>query len=728
MKKSLAQLIPLLARGMAPAAAVASSLLSPIAQGGAGDLDPSFGDVGRMGPLIDFDGPAWSVQPGEDDGLWFAGGDFDWCASSFYCSDGLDFGASGFFGQLSGTGSLEWVSTLAILSSIQVLDMIRQRDGKVIGVGRRVSRDGRRQTPDPATLAVFRLETDGLLDATFGVGGVFQLPFDVDTPTAASSVVLEPNGRIVVAGERTDRWFPPFRFAQRSAIVLRLLADGTLDDSFGVSGVFSNDSQASIGSPTHVLRTGDGGYRVASNHEGRCQVVALTADGVVDASFGSSGIAALEVPSGAPVYCNAMVARTDGRLLVAGSADGEEAFATRLLMDGARDPGFAANEVASAMMDATALALREDGSILVAGIPRDGFSGALIMRLQASGELDPLFGENGSTWIDLPSDHRSMPIVHDISVLPDGRVLAAGGDHVRTSPPFGGQPFVIRLLGDAGGNAPGVIGVKTPSIEATKEGQQAVVTVRRTGGSFGSVSVAYQTATGGPVPATGGEDYTPVTDRVSWADGDTRDQEIRVPIASDAGSPEESEQFLVVLSDPDGGAGLGMRNATVEILGDGDPHGQFAIEVSQPVITESESITVLVLRNYYATGAVSVTLTPGSGTATSGDDFDVQPVTFAWADGESDPKFISIPIRDDPNEEPSETFTVELSNPTGGAIIGPRSSATITIGASDEPPPPPLSGTSGGGGLGFLSLLLLGIAQVLNSVWLKLGSNALLRR
>jgi hypothetical protein len=121
-------------------------------------------------------------------------------------------------------------------------------------------------------------------------------------------------------------------------------------------------------------------------------------------------------------------------------------------------------------------------------------------------------------------------------------------------------------------------------------------------------------------------------------------------------------------------------------------------------------------------------LTPGSGTATSGDDFDVQPVTFAWADGESDPKFISIPIRDDPNEEPSETFTVELSNPTGGAIIGPRSSATITIGASDEPPPPPLSGTSGGGGLGFLSLLLLGIAQVLNSVWLKLGSNALLRR
>jgi uncharacterized delta-60 repeat protein len=686
MKKPLATMIPLLTRGLAPTAAIASSLLSPLAIAGSGDLDPSFGDVGRVGPMIDFEGPAWSVEPRDDDGILFAGGDSVACASGYYetcdLGDEFDFNGWGFVAHLSRTGSLNGVSDLAILSTVQVLDVVSQRDGKVIAVGRRVSDDGRRQTQDPSALVVFRLERDGTLDRTFGAGGVFQLPFDVDAPTAATSVALGPDGRVVVAGERMESLF------RRSAIVIRLLADGTLDNSFGDSGVFSIRSGNNVGFPTHVLRTAGGGYRIASKHGDQCQVVALTADGVVDASFGSSGtaFAAPEPPfSSSLVRCNSMVAQPDGRLLVAGRFLGG-GFVTRLSLEGIPDRSFAADDVAGAMVDVTALAVREDGSIIVAGAPRDGVPGALIMQLQASGELDALFGKDGSTWIDLPSEQGLVPKIHDISVLADGHVLAAGGDHVRSGRhSFLGHPFVIRLLGKPGGDSPGVLGFKTPSIEVTEQGHEAVVTVRRMGGDSGRVSVAYQTAAGRRVLATGGEDYTQVTGRLSWADGDTGDQEIRVPITSDTGPPEESEQFLVVLSDTDGGAGLGTRNASVEILGDGYPAGQFAIEVRTPVVTEPGSAHVQVARNYYAAGKVSVRLTLMAGTATAGDDFDAQPVTLTWAAGELGFKSVSIAIRDDATEEQDETFTLQLSSPTGGAIIGPRSRGTITIAAHDEP-------------------------------------------
>ena len=77
------------AREAAPAAtaALASGLLCPLALGAPGDLDPSFGDVGRTGLMVDFAGPAWSVEPVDDGQVIFAGGDDNTCYSDYYCGD-----------------------------------------------------------------------------------------------------------------------------------------------------------------------------------------------------------------------------------------------------------------------------------------------------------------------------------------------------------------------------------------------------------------------------------------------------------------------------------------------------------------------------------------------------------------------------------------------------------------------------------------------------------------
>lgn len=101
MKKAIPKTIPLLARGATPGAAVASSLLSPLALGASGDLDPSFADVGRLA-LPDLSGPLWSIEPQDDEAV-FAGG---LLCTGWYCY----YEYSAVLGRLSGRDRSIWVS------------------------------------------------------------------------------------------------------------------------------------------------------------------------------------------------------------------------------------------------------------------------------------------------------------------------------------------------------------------------------------------------------------------------------------------------------------------------------------------------------------------------------------------------------------------------------------------------------------------------------------------
>ena len=103
-----------------------------------------------------------------------------------------------------------------------------------------------------------------------------------------------------------------------------------------------------------------------------------------------------------------------------------------------------------------------------------------------------------------------------------------------------------------------------------------------------------------------------------------------------------------------------------------------------------------------------------AGSAQAGDDFDATPVTLTWADQDTEPKSVLVAIVDDDDREGRETFTVQLSNPTGGAVIGPHAMVESTIDANDGRND---SGGGGGGGgtTGWLSLLLLLFAERLRA-------------
>ena len=65
---------------------------------------------------------------------------------------------------------------------------------------------------------------------------------------------------------------------------------------------------------------------------------------------------------------------------------------------------------------------------------------------------------------------------------------------------------MIRLLQDGGGESPGVVSFSDYYVTPGEEDGQAVVHVRRSGGSAGDISVDYQTTTSSE--AIAGEDYT----------------------------------------------------------------------------------------------------------------------------------------------------------------------------------------------------------------------------
>jgi len=114
--------------------------------------------------------------------------------------------------------------------------------------------------------------------------------------------------------------------------------------------------------------------------------------------------------------------------------------------------------------------------------------------------------------------------------------------------------------------------------------------------------------------------------------------------------------------------------------------GTIALTESEVFTTEFEgSATLTVTRTGGSSGEVGVQYTTTPGTATAGDDYTAVNGTITFADGDSSPKQILVPIDDDAAEEGPETLTVTLSSPTGGATLGTPTSAEITIGESDTP-------------------------------------------
>ncbi|MEM9208553.1 MAG: choice-of-anchor B family protein, partial [Pseudomonadota bacterium] len=210
----------------------------------------------------------------------------------------------------------------------------------------------------------------------------------------------------------------------------------------------------------------------------------------------------------------------------------------------------------------------------------------------------------------------------------------------------------------------------------TSEGQTASLSVRRSGGTSGAVSVGYKIVHVG----TDSADTQLSTGRLTWANGASGTRTLQIAAVADS-LAEPLEELQVRLVDPQGGATLGRASVASLFIADAGPSTELELDNDDVVVAErGVGLAVVTLhRRGSADGAASLSYAVNAGDATAGSDY-TGPAngTLSWGDGDALPRSIVFEIADDAIGESDEFFEVQFSNPQGAALAGP-STATVTI-------------------------------------------------
>ncbi len=397
-----------------------------------------------------------------------------------------------------------------------VTDFARQPDGKIIIVGNfsTVNGVGRK--------SIARLNPDGTLDTSFDPGtGPNQF---------IKAVLLQPDGKIVIGG-----YFSSYNGTNRF-ILARLLSNGVLDTGF-VPPAFVSDfgwrvESLALQADGKILVGGTFIFSGPTLKASLCRV--LGTNGNLDPAFTGVTNGAHETGSTGSIRSVEKIAVLgDGTILIAGGFTAFNNTArgriAKLTNTGALIGAFAP----TCNGRISALRVQPDGKILVGG----GFTllnGATIAnmgRLTSGGANDTAFLAAGGHDVN----------VEDFAIQPDGRIVMGGdfgsfhgnleeGPLWRFYPGLPGLPGVVQLSANA------ALGV---------EGTTLAVSATRTGGSLGALTVGYSTVPGTATAA----DFTATAGTLSWADGESTNKTISIPITGDA-LADSGESLLLNIGEP----------------------------------------------------------------------------------------------------------------------------------------------------------------------------------
>jgi uncharacterized delta-60 repeat protein len=273
--------------------------------------------------------------------------------------------------------------------------------------------------------AAARFNQDGSSDTNFANGGVLSVDVD-DLDSSAQGVAIQPDGRMVVAGNANNSTNEAFALA-------RFNADGSPDTSFGLNGklltvVGTNDSAANA---VQIQPDGKIVAAGAANFGTNFAVVRYNANGTLDTDFGDTG--KVLTPVGGSV--TAMAIQPDGKIVVTGTgntqANPRHFVVARYTTNGALDAtfgggtGLVSTSIGIGGDTAGAVRIQNDGKIVVAGsstfFTSVDFS---LVRYNTNGSLDISFGSFGRVTTDFGSANGG--IVSGLAIQPDGRIIAAG--------------------------------------------------------------------------------------------------------------------------------------------------------------------------------------------------------------------------------------------------------------------------------------------------------------
>ena len=523
-----------------------------------------------------------------------------------------------------------------------------QTDGRILAGGPFTKINGLNRN------GLARLMSDGSLDSSFdaGAGG--------DDTIFAFAETFMPDRRLLVGGS-----FLNMNGSSHPRLV-RLnnagLVDSTFDSNLNINGTV----YAIAVYPTNSIQGGKiliGGNFTTIDGAVRNGVARLNSDGTLDTGF--------DPGAGTTNTVRALAIQLDGRVLVGGSFTNFNGYAfshiARLNIGGQVDRSFNVGVGADDAVDA--IVLQPDMRIVLVGLFRhaNSVSRNRITRLLPDGTVDPSinFGLGADAYIDT------------VALQPDGMMVIGGGF---TSYDGQSSSHLARVYGGAITGS-GLFQFTTGNFQADENSTNAVLTVRRRGGTAGDMTVDFSTVGLTAIP---GVNYSNVQTTFHFPQGETL-QTVLVPVLDDY----QITPDLVVsnyLSNPSPPSGLGAQFfAYLTILND-DSTVSFssdAYSVRQDVASGAFFVDLVRQGSTRGGGTVGF-FTTTNGTAVAGLDYTTVSNTITFQPGDTDVK-VKIPILNNRQASNDVTVVMQLTN-TFNLLLTVPSQATLLIQSTNNSP------------------------------------------
>jgi uncharacterized delta-60 repeat protein len=399
-----------------------ASIPNAIVQAASGDLDPSFGNGGKVTTRFASTFTAAKAVAVQSDGKIVVAGfetnpltDLDILLVRYNPDGSLD--------STFGTGGRVITDFLGRYEQANAL--VIQRDGKIIAGGFTSFTSNE--------FALVRYNPDGSLDSTFGEGGKVATDFFGNDDTVAA-LAIQTDGKIVAVGRAYH-----IRIGSDFAIA-RYNPDGSPDSTFGSGGkVTISFAGGFANGEAHAVAIQKDGKLVvagtASPTEGTLDdfvVARLNPGGSLDSSFGSGGVQTWDYLHRVE-SCSSLAIQNDGKIVLVGLTFGGfsdlDVVLLRYNTNGSLDPSFGSggqviSDLSGREDTAAAVVLQKNGKIIVGG---DTFNTAtnsfdfLVARYKTDGGLDETFGAGGKN-----TAHFSNASLNAIALQSDGKIVAAG--------------------------------------------------------------------------------------------------------------------------------------------------------------------------------------------------------------------------------------------------------------------------------------------------------------
>jgi uncharacterized delta-60 repeat protein len=204
-----------------------------------------------------------------------------------------------------------------------------QSDGKILVGGTSLDSDGNR------SIALFRFDSNGTLDSTFGTGGI---TYFKNQSNSFHSLEIDSNGAIYAIGTEDSN------DTNETITVIKYNTAGNIDGQYGVSGVIQPDNSLQFGNNgykiTSAIYPSSGELLLAYNYNNEIKILKFLQDGSLDTYFGSNG--GIVTSFGSYADIKNIKIQSDGKILLTGSLDSKSILA-RFNSDGSIDNSFGTN-------------------------------------------------------------------------------------------------------------------------------------------------------------------------------------------------------------------------------------------------------------------------------------------------------------------------------------------------------------------------------------------------